>query len=328
MTKYHFYEDRLVRTHERTHFSVNAEDHNRAIERVRSFSNRNVCNHENDDDIEILSLETLSGYSLLVPPSECGGDATLTVYDAEDNSPIADNSCHSDTADNLTIHLLFGDIMIERYNRDGIIPFDCTDGAVISKTFETQAEKRCYLNALDDYGAWDDTLLLTDTTPSLDKWWVELDRTTKETITGIVHERETDEMEHTYKINKAWSVMMLCDKKQLYDKYGILIAKEKCYPYFIPHPEDQRRSFVYSGRTYTTMGCFKSNNFHANISDTSSKLDKENTPEGYNHADFYQVLKEHGLILETDIFLFENRLVIPLNDTLTTFYPRQLYITN
>lgn len=116
----------------------------------------------------------------------------------------------------------------------------------------------------------------------------------------------------------------MIDKLSEYKTKPKPIPIEKHFPFFSVHPESERKSFIYKRRKYTAMGCVKDDDYTELIRNCDSTLNKENTPEGYSHADFYRVAEKENGIIKTDIFMYEDRLVVPFESVLTTFSVRRL----
>jgi hypothetical protein len=90
-------------------------------------------------------------------------------------------------------------------------------------------------------------------------------------------------------------------------------------PFFRPFEEKERITFTYKGRKYTSMGRFKTDDFVTNSKRLDDAFLEENTPRGYKYEDFYKTAKEQGVVLQTDIFQYQNRLVVPCTKCIKTF---------
>ena len=90
MNTFDFYQDRKVTCWERTHFSINADNYQQALEIIKSWGGEDVLCFEDNNRIIVTDGETLYETSKAISPIDNGGRPTIELFDNTGNK-IADN---------------------------------------------------------------------------------------------------------------------------------------------------------------------------------------------------------------------------------------------
>lgn len=119
-----------------------------------------------------------------------------------------------------TVCVLFGEQLVSSFQEDDILPKEsdiiAQDGMLVTRAFETEAEKNAYLQALTDMDGWYAYHVITDIDTLLDQQWEQLDFTEMEIVTGIEQGSMSDQ-EFTKACDKCWKEKTVKEKLAIYN---------------------------------------------------------------------------------------------------------------
>lgn len=80
MEKFDFYQDTKITCWQRTHFVVNAQSYEEAIQRIQMWADKDVYGEEDGKNVEIICAETLFDTTENMDKTENGGKPTVEIF--------------------------------------------------------------------------------------------------------------------------------------------------------------------------------------------------------------------------------------------------------